>query len=461
MRRIRWQLLIAVGGLLLIVALLLQPTPETGAPELQPQKGGSYIEALVGQSVRLNPMLDFGNQVDRDIDRLLYSGLVRFDSRGIPQPEIAERWAVSADATLYTFTLRPDARWHDGVPVSSDDVIYTFSKMQDEDFPGPPELREIWSEINIIRLDDRNVQFQLPEPFAPFMDYLAVGLLPDHLLRGVSAGELVDHPFNLAPVGTGPYKFDHFITEDGSVVGVSLSAHAEHSPQPPYLERVEFRFYPDGELAWAAYEQGQVQGLGRVESSIFDQALAAENLNLYSARLPVTSLIYFNTQHPEHTFLADKRVRQALLYALNRQYLVDRALGGQGLPLTGPVLPATWAYTDSGLKPAYDPQQAAALLETAGWELPTGATPGSEEYVRTKDDQSLTFELVHPEDAEGTLVAGLVRDYWAAVGARVTLVPAESEALLEDYLEPRDVQRGAGSSQFHAFSGSGSIPFLA
>ncbi|MCJ7513793.1 MAG: ABC transporter substrate-binding protein, partial [Anaerolineales bacterium] len=189
MRRIRWQILIAVGGLLLILALLLQQSPEPGTPELLPQKGGSYVEGLMGSVVRLNPVLDYANQADRDVDRLLYSGLVRFDSRGVPEPDLAESWAVSADATLYTFTLRPDATWHDGLPVTSDDVIYTFSKMQDEDFPGPEDLRELWSEINIIRLDDRNVQFQLPEPFAPFMDYLALGLLPEHLLRGVSAGD--------------------------------------------------------------------------------------------------------------------------------------------------------------------------------------------------------------------------------------------------------------------------------
>ena len=94
MRNIRWQLLIAVGGIILVIGLLLGQTPDeqVGAP--QPVRGGSYTEALVGELNRLNPVLDFYNQPDRDVDRLLYSGLVRFDDRGLPQPDLAESWAV-------------------------------------------------------------------------------------------------------------------------------------------------------------------------------------------------------------------------------------------------------------------------------------------------------------------------------------------------------------------------------
>ena len=440
MRRIRWQILIAIGGLLLILALLLQQAPEPGTPELLPQKGGSYVEGLVGSIVRLNPVLDFANQPDRDIDRLLYSGLIRFDSRGVPIPDLAESWAVSADATLYTFTIRPEAVWHDGIPVTSDDVIYTFSKLQDEDFPGPEDLQELWSEINIIRLDDRNVQFQLPEPFAPFMDYLALPLLPEHLLRGVSAGDLVDHPFNLQPVGTGPFRFDRFLTEAGDITGVSLISNADYYLQPPYLERVEFRTYPTQTAAWDALVEGDIQGLAGLEGEVLDEALAAEGVNLHSARLPMATLVYLNTQHPEKSFLADKRVRQALLYALNRQSMIDRADASQSLPADGPILPGTWAYSESGLRPDFDPIQAADQLESAGWVLPTGATPGSPEYVRAKDDVRLEFTLVHPEDERHTQLAQAMQAYWAAIGVKVDLEPVDPEQLIDEFLEPRDYE---------------------
>jgi peptide/nickel transport system substrate-binding protein len=131
MRRIRWQLIIAFGGLVLLLGYLLGQSPIEESLTPEPIAGGIYREGLIGMVSRLNPLLDSNNQVDEDIDRLLYRGLVQFDSRGIPQPDLAESWAVSADATLYTFRLRDDATWHDGEPVVSDDVIYTYSKFQE------------------------------------------------------------------------------------------------------------------------------------------------------------------------------------------------------------------------------------------------------------------------------------------------------------------------------------------
>ena len=187
MRNLRWQILIAVGGLILIFGYLLSQAPTLEPATPAPVTGGIYREALIGMVSRLNPILDTDNKVDQDIDSLLYRGLVRFDSRGIAFPDLAESWAISEDATLYTFSLRKDAFWHDGNAIESDDVIYTFSKFQDPDYPGPDDLKALWSEIKINRLDERTVQFQLPEPFSPFLDFLTVGLLPEHILRGVSA----------------------------------------------------------------------------------------------------------------------------------------------------------------------------------------------------------------------------------------------------------------------------------
>ncbi len=261
MGRLRWQLIIALGGLILIAALLLTQVPGPDQTSSEPVRGGTYAEAIVGTPMRLNPVLDEYNQVDRDIDRLLYSGLVRFDGQGVPQPDLAENWAISADGLTYTVTLRSDAVWHDGVPVTSDDVIYTFSKLQDADYPGPADLHAMWQQISLTRIDGRTVQFKLPEAFAPFLDYLSVGLLPDHLLRGVSAADLVNHPVNLQPIGTGPFRFVSFEVEDGSIKRVSLAAFDDYYGQPPYLERVDLHFFATQEEAHQAYQSGDVQGI--------------------------------------------------------------------------------------------------------------------------------------------------------------------------------------------------------
>lgn len=439
MRNIRWQLLIAFGGLILIVGLLIGQTPETEILASQPAVGGVYIEALVGNIQRLNPILDVYNQVDRDIDRIIFSGLIRFDDRGIPVPELAQ-WTVTADATLYTITIREEAMWHDGEPVTTDDVIYTFSKYQDEDYPGPQDLHELWKQINIIRLDERRVQFQLPEPYAPFLDYLSVGLLPDHLLRGVSATALVDHPFNLQPIGTGPFRFDRFLVQDDQITGVSLVAFEDYFDQRPFLERVEFRLFHDSTAALTGFLDGEVQGIANVDDEIFTEVLTSPDLNLHTARLPDLGIIFLNTQHAEKEFLANKQFRQALQLAINRQWIIDETLSGQGLIPIGPVLPGTWSFAENLQAIEFDPRRAAKILDTLGWVLPVGASPGTPEYQRSKDEQALSLSLLYDENALDSSIARMIKNSWEAIGIRVQLTPVDAETLISSHLEPRDFE---------------------
>jgi len=438
MRKIRWQLLIAVGGLILIVLLLIGQTPDLDSTSAQPVRGGVFIEASIGNLIRLNPILDSYNQTDRDIDQLLFSGLIRFDARGNAIPDLAESWAVSADATVYTFTLREDAQWHDGTPVTSDDVIYTYSKLQDEDYPGPEDLHEMWSQINIIRLDDSILQFQLPEPFAPFLDYLAVGLLPDHILRGVSAGDLIDHPFNLNPIGTGPFLFDRYLTdEEGTIEGISLLANEDYYDRPAYLDRFEFQFFDSFEDALAAFESGQVNGIAGLEDDTLQEVLENPNLSLYTARLPQVTLIFLNLQNQENPILSEKSLRQALLLSINREWLINQILDGQGIIPQGPIFPGTWAHASELPRITFDPQSAMSLLDDLGYELPAGAAPGTEEYVRTRDDEVLELELTYPDSEPYDRLAALVQQSWQSIGIRVSLRAVPSESMLSDVLDPR------------------------
>lgn len=440
MRRIRWQLLIAFGGILLLFGYLLGQSPieEQTAPE--PVAGGIYREALVGMVSRLNPLLDFNNQVDRDINRLLYRGLIKFDSRGIPHPDLAESWAVSADATLYTFTLRRDATWHDGEPVKSDDVIYTYSKFQESDYPGPTDLQRIWQEINFVRLDDRTVQFQLPEPFAPFIDFVSVGLLPDHLLRGVSAQELIDHPFNIEPIGTGPFKFDRFLQEDGEISGIRLLAFEDFFGGRPFLDQFELFFYPDEGRALQAYLSEEVMGIGQVGPGVLDRILDLNNLNLHTSSLPSINMVFLNHNNPEKSFLGEKEFRQVLLMAINRQWIINHVLEGQAVIARGPILQSSWAFLASLPSETYDMVGAEESLDELGWEIPSGASRGTSEYVRSKEGSILTFELVHADTPIQTAVAEALQESWEQIGIQVELTPAEGPSIVEQYLEPRSFE---------------------
>ena len=215
MRKLRWPLLIVLLALVAIAALLMGQKPKLNpiVPAVEPASGGVYAEGLIGAPVRLNPILDYYNTVDQDVDRLIFSGLIRFDDRGAPLPDLADSWAVSLDGTIYNFSIRANAIWQDGEPVTSDDVIFTIERMREESSILPEDLKNLWNQVDVVRLDDKVLQFRLSEPFAPFLDYLTFGVLPEHLLGDMKFEDIISAPFNLQPVGSGPYQFKQWIVE--------------------------------------------------------------------------------------------------------------------------------------------------------------------------------------------------------------------------------------------------------
>ncbi|RMD60358.1 hypothetical protein D6833_09855, partial [Candidatus Parcubacteria bacterium] len=326
MKQLRWQILLVLVTLVVIGVLLLTQKPVSQPLLPQPTSGGVYTEGLIGSPSRLNPLLDVNNPADRSVDRLLFSGLIRFDGRGIPQPDLAESWGASQDGTIYNFSIRSDARWHDGAPVTSDDVIFTIGLMRSDASFYPQDVKELWDRVEVTRLNDKMIKFTLPEPFAPFLDYLTFGVLPRHLLETVPVEQIVNADFNLQPVGSGPYRFDHLIIEDGQIAGVVLTAFDKYYGQGPFIQQVVFRYYPTARAALDAYRQGDVLGISQVTEDILADALAEPNLGIYTSRMPRVSLILLNLDNPEVPFFQEKKVRQALLMGLNRRWMIDRIL---------------------------------------------------------------------------------------------------------------------------------------
>ena len=430
--RLRWQILVVTVTMAVVAVLLLsqQPVIAPLLPEAAP--GGVYTEALIGSMGRLNPMLDWNNPSDRDINRLIFSGLIRFDSHGLPQPDLAESWGVSADGTLYNFSLRTNAVWQDGEPVTTQDVLFTIEMIKSVGSLFPQDIKELWSEIEIKELPDGILQFRLPEPFAPFLDYATFGILPKHLLENVTADQLASADFNLAPVGSGPYKFDHLLVEGGQITGLVLAVNPDYYLKRPFIEQVVFRYYPDSASALDAYEQGEVLGVSQITNDVITQALAEPNLSVYTSRLPQLSLVFLNLNNPAAPFLQNEKVRRALLIGLNRNAIVSSILQGQAIIADGPILTGSWAYYDGIEHIDYDPEAAAALLKEEGYVIPAG---GGE--VRTKESESLSFSLVHPDDPIHTQIAQSIQTDWAMINVKVDLQAVPYDQLVSGFLAPR------------------------
>ena len=440
MKKLRWPLLIAIIALAAIAILLLSQKPDALAPVappvVQPAEGGIYSEGLIGTFMRLNPVLDYFNEADREVDRLLYSGMLRIDDRGIPQADLANSWGISRDGTIYNFSLNPKAVWQDGQPVTSDDVIFTIQMVSADDSPSPVDVKEFWKQIEITRLDEKTVQFKLPEPFAPFLDYLTFGILPSHLLGDQTLANLLNDPFNLNPIGSGPYKFDHLITDEGQIVGVVLSAFKDFYGQRAFIDQIALRYYPDAATAYTAYQAGEIAGIGNVSADILPKVLSEKGLNLYTTRLPAMTLVLLNLDDPQVAFFQDVNVRKALMDGLNRQAMVDSLLGGQAIIADGPIFPGTWAYYDGIEHYSYNPNLATDLLREAGFTLP--ATGGN---TRTSEDGTqLSFELAYPDDPPHAELAKAIQSNWAALGMQVSLSAVPYEQLICERLDTRTYQ---------------------
>ena len=437
MRQLRWQILVVLVTLGIVAVLLFsQQSPTISGPILpQPEQGGVYTEGLVGSLGRLNPLLDWNNSADRDVNRLLFSGLFRFDERGLPQPDLAQAWGMAPDGTIYNFTIRPNALWHDGEPVTSDDVIFTIEMMKSAGSLYPQDIKDLWEKIEVTRLDEKNFKLTLPEPYVPFIDYLTFGVLPKHLLEDVSPGEMADAEFNINPVGSGPYKFDHLIVESGEIRGVVLTLSTNYYGTSPFIEQVVFRYYPTSAAAFDAYQQGDVLSVSQITPEMLSAALEEPNLSVYTSRLPQISFVLFNLNRPEVAFLQDAKVRRALMLGLNRPYIVNTFLQGQAVITDGPILPGSWAYHDGIEHFEYNPDEAINVLKSEGYVIP--AEGGD---VRAKEGNPLVFTMLHPDDELHTQIAQTIRDEWAAIGVRVDLQAVPYDQLAADFLASHDFQ---------------------
>lgn len=435
-KKLRWQILVVIVTLLVVGVLLFIPEPGQQVFAPKPAEGGVYTEGLVGSLSRLNPLLDQNNSADRDINRLLFEGLITFDASGLPQPGLADSWGVSKDGIIYNFSIRDNAVWHDGSPVTVDDVIFTIDLIKSDGSMFPADVRDMWKQVQIKKLNDKTVQFILPEPFAPFLDYLTFGLLPQHLLKDTKIDQLASSAFNLAPVGTGPYRFGRLIVENSKVVGVELQAFDKYYRRKAFIDQVIFHYYPTALAAFDAYRQGQVLGISQITPDILSQALADPTLNIYTGRLPELSMVLFNLNNPEVPFFQDVKLRRALLVGLNRQQIVDKLLSGQAIVADSPIFPGTWAYYDKVEHIDYDPTAALNLLKGAEYKIP--AAGGN---VRTdKDGKPLEFTLLYPDDGLHSAIALVIQTNWAQLGVKVDLQAVAYDALVNDHLDARNYQ---------------------
>jgi peptide/nickel transport system substrate-binding protein len=403
----------------------------------------TFREALVGDVSRLNPLLRGTNDAQDAITSLIFEGLVRTNQYGEPIPALASEWVIANDRIEYVFRLRQDILWQDGTPFTSRDVAFTMDLLRDPHFPGDPQVGEFWQTVETEVLGDYLIRFRLTQPLGSFLDAMRIGILPEHVLRGTSAADLPTHPFNLSPVGTGPYQLEAIRTMDDnqiSVIDLRVAPTYQLRPegQRGYaVERMRFQVYNNFDEALAAFDAGEVDGLTTPSSENRPTLLSNVDTQVYTKLEPILGVLIFNwrrTEPPENADtetainpFREERVRNALALSLDRRVIIERNLLNRAVPANNPLLPGMWAYAADIVFPTVNLARASELLENANLDT------GSEDEAAPL----LTFTILTPNRPEQVNLAQEIANQWGALRVEAT-IEAVDEATYQERLQSGD-----------------------
>jgi peptide/nickel transport system substrate-binding protein len=391
---------------------------------VEPVYGGSLTEGVVGAPRFVNPLLALSD-TDQSLVALTYAGLMGTGPNAAPVPVLAKSYIVSPDGKTYQFTLRDNATFSDGSPVTADDVVFTIQKAQDLALKSP--RAGDWSGVTVTALDTKTVQFTLPAPYAPFLYATTIGILPAHLWRNVTDAEFPFADREIKPVGAGPFVTTE-VTRDssGAITHYNLTANPHYVLGRPYLDAFHFLFFPDQTSLQAAVWKGQVEsGYGVTGPTVITTPYAR------------VFAVFFNQKNASGngSALSQIAVRQALSTAIDRNYITHILFGGYATPLAGPV-PAGSGIAGLPIPTSGDRiTNATSILNQAGWTLDSASNTWTD-----KSGNALSMTLQTSNVPELKVMAEAVQADWKKLGVPTTLQYSEPGDLTQNVIRPRAYQ---------------------
>lgn len=396
-----------------------------------PIQGGTLTEGVIGNPRFINPVLAI-SEADKNLTSLVYSGLVRITPEGSVENDLADSLDVSESGLSYTAHIREDAVFHDGKPVTAEDVIFTIQKVTDPTIKSP--RRGNWDGVTIEKLDDYTVRFNLKRGYSPFINNLAIGILPKHIWKNVSADEFSFSQFNTLPIGSGPYKVSSVERNSGGIPNFyRLSPFSDVVGKVPFIKNLNFRFYPSEEALVDAYKSGDVQSFGGLSPEKIKEL--KEDLNIVASPLSRIFAVFFNQNQSK--VLADRAVRKALNLSVPRESIVESVLGGYAVPIDGPFPAGLFSW--SGVSDARDYtekfQEAEEILAKAGWKK--NEETGILEKKSGSSKIQLSFSISTGDAPELRAVANLLVGAWGRLGVKVDILVFETGDLNQNVIRPR------------------------
>jgi peptide/nickel transport system substrate-binding protein len=391
--------------------------------------GGSLSYGEYGRPATLDPITS-NEMISLRLTELLFNGLVGINEKQEIVPELAERWDRSADGRVYTFYLRKDVTWHpkegeEGKPFTADDVVFTYKIMTHPKTITPLKVRYEFID-SVEKVDDHTVRFTLKRPILNALAKFSFKIIPKH---GPANPTFLtrDDPFVQNPIGTGPYILKN-VTAEREII---LTENEKYFKGRPHLDKFVAKPFADQNIMTQALMFNAIDMIVLVNPRDIPEIQGDKRFNLQPYNALSYSFFGYNVRNP---LLADKRVRQAFTYAVNRQEMLDSFFNGQGTIISGPFAPGSWAYNLDVQPYPFDPEKAKALLREAGF------TPGPDGIMQ-KDGKKLALTLKVPIEKESEAVKRVVlafKNYLRNIGADINVQFKEWQAWKEDVFFEHD-----------------------
>jgi peptide/nickel transport system substrate-binding protein len=386
---------------------------------LQPATGGIYSEGILGTFTNANPIYA-ASSVDNSVENLVFAGLFTFDGKNKLVGELADDWKVDKRGLSYTVTLKDNLTWHDGKPLTAEDVVFTYNMIKNPDAKSP--LASSWQGIKVEAQGSKKIVFKLPNILTAFPYSMVNGILPKHLLDGIPPSQLRSVSFNTqSPVGSGPFKW-----EAVEVVGtnpeereqrIALEPFEDYAKGKPAIDKFLIRTFPNESKLAEALEKREVDsaaGLTTVPEAL------QNDVTIKQFNIPLTSQVYvfFKTSSEPFT---NGNVRRALSYGLDPKAIVDNVDRPIGT-VSGPLLEGQVGYDKKITQNVNNQKKAAELLDKAGWKL-------NDDGMREKAGRPLSFTLVTQENSTFDYVAQQLKQQWERIGVAIEVIPQKDTDL--------------------------------
>ena len=396
-----------------------------------PRFGGTYREGIIGSPRFINPVIATSD-ADKDLVKLVYNGLVRIDTNGQIIPDLAQSWEISDDGKTYTFYLKENIFFHDGVQVTTDDILFTLEKINNPTLKSP--LRVSWSGVSITTPDKKTVVFNLQKPYSGFLAQTTLGIIPKHIWEKIPDQDWLNSKYTTEPIGSGPYKIKNLIRSNiGIPEQYHLKAFKRFALGKPFIKNVYLISFANKSDALSAFSKNNVDAFAGIDAQDVQRFIDGAHGHVITAPLPRVFGIFLNQN--KNKIFSDATVVRALNLATNRTSLIQDMLSGYAHVLQGP-LPQSSPETS----PDYETQKnlAIRLLDNAGWKV--NPETGLREKMFGKEKLTLTFSLATANTPELETSAQQIAEMYASIGVHVDVKVFEIGTLNEHIIRGRDFE---------------------